>query len=132
MFASEKTNEEMKNLILESIENTDLLVFLSPKLQEIENNGVRVVSSVYYETVLSVMYSTLCSVISTYDSKEGIVQESFNYKDSKIKAHLYFSDSVAILHLDESECVGGIASVSQRIEVLEDTLNDLKRIRGLL
>lgn len=129
-FAKESTNEEMKNILLEFVKHTDLIVFLSPKLSKVEDNGVRINSSMYYETVSSVMYSTMNSIISTYDSIEGIIQESFRFKDSNISAHISFSPSMAILHIDESGCKDGIASVSQRIEVIESVLEDLERYRG--
>lgn len=129
-FANEKVNEQMKNMLMESFHSVDLTVFLSPRLSKIEDNQIRVNSSVYYETVSSVMYSTLCSSISAIDFIHKLTCDSYSIKNSKIKTHFWHNKNTAILHLDESECIGGIASVSQRVEALEMILNDLMYIRG--
>lgn len=126
MFANEETNEQMKNLLMEFFHEIDLLVFVSPRLSKIEDNKIRVKNSIYYETVSSVMYTTLASCISSLNTiGEDLVCDSFRIKESKIKSHLWHSQKKAFLHLDESECDNGIASVNQRIEAIEMALDDL-------
>lgn len=117
------TNQLDKNLIattFSSLEDCDLTVFLSPRLNQVENNSTRVTSVGYYNTVTAVLKKLLTDAVMK--KRDNLKFSSLGISDD-VALDLIYWGKRCVAFLDEENTPNGIAPVEIRLKAIEKACN---------